>query len=210
MAMGPTVIEHLNIVLQAVFAENLALAYLLGMCTFLAVSKRFDTALGLGLAVIAVETLTIPINHVLYELFLRPGALSWAAFGDMDLSFLRFLTFIGVIAALVQILDLALDRFVPVLHGRLGIFLPLLTVNCAVLGGSLFMVQKDLDLSESVAYGFGAGLGWALAILVFASIRERLRYSDVPEGLRGLGLAFMITGLLSMAFSGFAGLELRP
>jgi Na+-transporting NADH:ubiquinone oxidoreductase subunit E len=202
--------EHLNIVLQAVFAENLALAYLLGMCTFLAVSKRFDTALGLGLAVIAVETLTIPINQWLYDVFLRPGALSWAGYDDMDLSFLRFLTFIGVIAALVQILDLALDRFVPVLHSRLGIFLPLLTVNCAVLGGSLFMVQKDLDLSESVAYGFGAGLGWALAILVFASIRERLRYSDVPQGLRGLGLAFIITGLLSMAFSGFAGLELRP
>jgi len=202
--------EHINIVLQAVFAENLALAYLLGMCTFLAVSKRFDTALGLGLAVIVVETLTIPINHWLYETILRSGALSWAGLGNMDLSFLRFLTFIGVIAALVQILDMALDRFVPVLHSRLGIFLPLLTVNCAVLGGSLFMVQKNFDLSESVAYGFGAGLGWALAILVFASIRERLRYSDVPEGLRGLGLAFMVTGLLSLAFSGFAGLELRP
>jgi len=202
--------EHVNIVLQAVFAENLALAYLLGMCTFLAVSKRFDTAFGLGLAVIAVETLTIPINNWLYETILRSGALSWAGLPDMDLSFLRFLTFIGVIAALVQILDMALDRFVPVLHSRLGIFLPLLTVNCAVLGGSLFMVQKELDLSESVAYGFGAGLGWALAILVFASIRERLRYSDVPEGLRGLGLAFMVTGLLSLAFSGFAGLELRP
>jgi Na+-transporting NADH:ubiquinone oxidoreductase subunit E len=202
--------EHVNIVLQAVFAENLALAYLLGMCTFLAVSKRFDTALGLGLAVIVVETLTIPINHWLYETILRSGALSWAGLGNMDLSFLRFLTFIGVIAALVQILDMALDRFVPVLHSRLGIFLPLLTVNCAVLGGSLFMVQKNFDLSESVAYGFGAGLGWALAILVFASLRERLRYSDVPEGLRGLGLAFMVTGLLSLAFSGFAGLELRP
>jgi Na+-transporting NADH:ubiquinone oxidoreductase subunit E len=202
--------EHVNIVLQAVFAENLALAYLLGMCTFLAVSKRFDTALGLGLAVIVVETLTIPINHWLYETILRSGALSWAGLGNMDLSFLRFLTFVGVIAALVQILDMALDRFVPVLHSRLGIFLPLLTVNCAVLGGSLFMVQKNFDLSESVAYGFGAGLGWALAILVFASIRERLRYSDVPEGLRGLGLAFMVTGLLSLAFSGFAGLELRP
>ena len=202
--------DHVNIVLQAVFAENLALAYLLGMCTFLAVSKRFDTALGLGLAVIVVETLTIPINHWLYETILRSGALSWAGLGNMDLSFLRFLTFIGVIAALVQILDMALDRFVPVLHSRLGIFLPLLTVNCAVLGGSLFMVQKNFDLSESVAYGFGAGLGWALAILVFASIRERLRYSDVPEGLRGLGLAFMVTGLLSLAFSGFAGLELRP
>jgi Na+-transporting NADH:ubiquinone oxidoreductase subunit E len=202
--------EHVNIVLQAVFAENLALAYLLGMCTFLAVSKRFDTALGLGLTVIVVETLTIPINHWLYETILRSGALSWAGLGNMDLSFLRFLTFVGVIAALVQILDMALDRFVPVLHSRLGIFLPLLTVNCAVLGGSLFMVQKNFDLSESVAYGFGAGLGWALAILVFASIRERLRYSDVPEGLRGLGLAFMVTGLLSLAFSGFAGLELRP
>lgn len=199
--------EHFNIVLEAVLSENLALAYLLGMCTFLAASKRLDTAFGLGIAVIAVETLTVPINQWLFDTLLRAGALSWAGLGEMDLSFLRFLMFIGVIAALVQILELLLEKFVPVLHARLGIFLPLLTVNCAVLGGSLFMVQKEFGFSQSVAYGFGAGLGWAIAIIVFAAIRERLHYSDVPAGLQGLGIAFVVTGLLSMAFSGFAGLE---
>lgn len=197
--------QHGQIVLQAIFSGNLALVYLLGMCTFLAVSKRVETALGLGIAVIVVETVTIPVNQWLFERVLSPGALSWAGFPGADLSFLRFLCFIGVIAALVQILDLVLDRFVPVLHSRLGIYLPLLTVNCAILGGSLFMVQNDFDFSESAAYGFGAGLGWAIALVAFAAIRERLRYSDVPDGLRGLGLAFIVTGLLSLAFHGFGG-----
>lgn len=198
---------YLNIIMQAMFAENLALAYLLGMCTFLAVSSRIDTAVGLGMAVIVVETLTVPINNLLYTQLLRGGALAWAGLGAIDLGFLRLIVFIGVIAALVQILELVLDRFSPGLHGHLGIFLPLLTVNCAILGGSLFMVQNEYDFAESAAYGFGVGAGWALAIIAFAAIRERLRYSDVPDGLRGLGLAFMVTGLLSMAFSGFAGLE---
>jgi Na+-transporting NADH:ubiquinone oxidoreductase subunit E len=202
--------DYVNIVLQAVLSENLALAYLLGMCTFLAVSRRLDTAVGLGIAVIAVQTLTVPMNQWLFETLLRPGALSWAGLGHMDLSFLRFLMFIGVIAALVQILELVLEKLTPVLHARLGIFLPLLTVNCAILGGSLFMVQKEYDLLESTAYGFGAGLGWAIAIVAFAAIREQLSYSDVPAGLRGLGLAFVVTGFLSMAFSGFSGLEIGP
>jgi len=201
--------HYFDIILRAVFSENLALAYLLGMCTFLAVSKRVDTALGLSLVVIAVETVTIPINQLLYEHVIRPGALKWAGLGSMDLSFLRFLTFIGVIAALVQILELAVARFAPALHSRLGVYLPLLTVNCAVLGGSLFMVQGEYNLPESIAFGFGAGLGWGLALLAFAAIRERLRYSDVPAGLRGLGLAFIVAGFLSLAFSGFAGIEFQ-
>ncbi len=161
----------------------------------------------MGIAVIAVETLTVPINNLLYTQLLRGGALAWAGLGAIDLGFLRLIIFIGVIAALVQILELVLDRFSPGLHGRLGIFLPLLTVNCAILGGSLFMVQNEYNFAESAAYGFGVGAGWALAIIAFAAIRERLRYSDVPDGLQGLGLAFIVTGLLSMAFSGFAGVE---
>ena len=198
---------YLDIILRAIFSENLALAYLLGMCTFLAVSKRLDTAFGLCVAVIGVEMLTIPINQFIYDTVLRPGALAWAGMAHVDLSFLRFLTFIGVIAALVQILELAVARFAPLLHSRLGVYLPLLTVNCAVLGGSLFMVQREYTFSEGIAYGFGAGLGWGLALLAFAAIRERLRYSDVPAGLRGLGLAFVVAGLLSLAFSGLAGIE---
>ena len=201
--------HYLDIVLRAVFSENLALAYLLGMCTFLAISKRVDTALGLSVVVIAVETLTIPINQLLYATALKPGALAWAGLPQMDLSFLRFLTFIGVIAALVQILDLAVARYAAGLHSRLGVYLPLLTVNCAVLGGSLFMVQDEYSFADSIAYGFGAGLGWGLALVAFAAIRERLRYSDVPAGLRGLGLAFIVAGMLSLAFSGFAGIEFR-
>jgi Na+-transporting NADH:ubiquinone oxidoreductase subunit E len=190
----------LDIVLTAAFAENLALAYLLGMCTFLAVSQRVETAVGLGLAVIAIETLTIPLNQLLYANVLAPGALAWAGLPHIDLGFLRFLMFIGIIAALVQVLEMVLERFFPLLHARLGIYLPLLTVNCAILGGSLFMVQRDYGFSESIGYGLGAGIGWALAITLFAAIRERLRYSDVPEGLRGVGLAFIVTGLLSLAF----------
>lgn len=193
--------------MQAMFAENLALVYLLGMCTFLAVSNRIDTAIGLGIAVTVVETLTVPINNLLYTHVLRGGALAWAGLGEADLGFLRLIVFIGVIAALVQILELVLDRYSPMLRERLGIFLPLLAVNCAILGGSLFMVQREYTFAESVAYGFGVGSGWALAIIAFAAIRERLRYSDVPAGLQGLGLAFVVTGLLSLAFSGFAGVE---
>jgi Na+-transporting NADH:ubiquinone oxidoreductase subunit E len=200
--------HHLNIVLRAMFIENLALTFLLGMCTYLAVSKQVATALGLGLAVIVVQTLTVPINNLIYTHLLEPGALLWLGPDVSDLSFLRFIVFIGVIAALVQILDMALDRFAPHLHHTLGIFLPLLTVNCAILGGSLLMVQRDYDFSESLAYGFGTGTGWALAIVLFAAIREKLRYSDIPEGLRGIGLAFIVTGLLALGFLGLTGIEL--
>lgn len=200
--------QFANIVLRSMFIENLALVYLLGMCTYIAVSKRVETAIGLGIAVMAVQIVTVPLNNLIYQLLLAPGALSWAGYPNMDLSFLRFIIFIGVIAALVQILELALDRFFPRLHQALGIYLPLLTVNCAILGASLLMVQRDLTFTESIAYGFGVGAGWALAIVVFAAIRERLRYSDVPEGLQGLGLAFVVTGLLAFGFAGLSGIEL--
>ena len=197
---------YFDIVLRAVFAENLALAYLLGMCTFLAVSRRVSTALGLGLAVIVVETLTVPLNQLLFEHLLTPGALAWAGLGAVDLGFLKLIAFIGLIAALVQVLEMTLDRHAPKLHAALGIFLPLLTVNCAILGASLFTIQRDHDTLESLAFGFGAGLGWALAVIAFAAIRERLAYSDVPAGLRGIGLAFIVAGLLSLGFGGLAGL----
>ena len=196
-----------NIILRAMFVENLALTFLLGMCTYIAVSRRVETAIGLGIAVIVVQTITVPLNNLLYRYLLAPGALSWAGFETLDLSYLTFVTFIGVIAALVQILELILERYFPALHSALGIYLPLLTVNCAILGGSLLMLQRNYPLLESVAYGFGVGTGWALAIILFAAIRERLRYSDVPEGLQGLGLAFIVTGLLAMGFVGLTGLE---
>lgn len=199
--------ELVNIILRAMFVENLALAFLLGMCTYIAVSKRVETAVGLGIAVTVVQTITVPVNNLIYAYLLAPGALTWAGLGELDLSYLRLIAFIGVIAAMVQILELTLARFVPVLHNALGIYLPLLTVNCAILGASLFMVQRNYVFVESVAYGFGVGAGWALAIIVFAAIRERLRYSDVPEGLQGLGLAFIVTGLLALGFVGFTGLE---
>jgi Na+-transporting NADH:ubiquinone oxidoreductase subunit E len=196
----------LDIVLEALFAENLALVYLLGMCTFLAVSRRVTTAVGLGLAVIVVETLTVPLNNLAFSYLLTPGALEWAGAADVDLGFLKLILFIGLIAAMIQVLELVLDRFAPVLHAALGIYLPLLAVNCAILGASLFMVQRDYSFAESAAYGFGAGAGWALALVAFAAIRARLAYSDVPAGLKGLGLAFIVAGLLSLAFSGLAGI----
>ncbi len=198
--------ELTGIFLSAVFVDNLALAFLLGMCTFLAVSKRVGTAVGLGIAVVVVQTITVPVNHLIFEHVLRPGALVWLGLEDTDLTHLRLISFIGVIAALIQILEMLLDRFVPALHQALGIFLPLLTVNCAVLGASLFMVEREYGLAESTAYGSGAGVGWAVAIVLFAAIRERLHYSDIPEGLQGLGLAFVVTGLLSLGFAGLSGL----
>ena len=194
------------IVLRAMFVENLALAFLLGMCTYLAVSKRVATAIGLGIAVIAVQTITVPLNNAVYQWLLAPGALQWAGYGVLDLSFLKFVTFIGLIAASVQILELVLQRFVPALADRLGIYLPLLTVNCAILGGSLLMVQRSYSFADSVAYGFGSGLGWAVAIVLFAAIRERLRYADIPQGLQGLGMAFIVTGLLAFGFIGLTGM----
>ena len=198
---------YLSLLVRSIFVENLALAFFLGMCTYLAVSKQVSTALGLGAAVIVVQTITVPVNNVIFSGFLNEGALSWAGLPEMDLSFLGLICFIATIAALVQILEMTLDKFFPALYNALGIFLPLITVNCAILGGSLLMVQRSYTFSESVAYGFGSGLGWALAIVLFAAIRERLRYADVPEGLQGLGLAFIVTGMLAFGFSGLTGLE---
>lgn len=198
--------NFVDVMLYAMFVENLALVFLLGMCTYLAVSKRVETAIGLGIAVIAVQTLTVPLNNLIYQWVLAPGALAWAGLASYDLSFLKLVVFIGVIAASVQTLEVVMDRFSPSLHQTLGIYLPLLTVNCAILGASLFMVQRDYNLIDSVAYGLGSGIGWAMAIVLFAAIRERLRYSNVPAGLDGLGLAFIVTGLLAFAFTGLSGL----
>lgn len=200
--------DLIDIVIRAMLVENLALSFLLGMCTYIAVSKQVSTAVGLGIAVTAVQMITVPVNNLIFAHVLSPGALRWAGFGGLDLGFLRFITFIGLIAALIQVLELALDRFTPRLHNALGIYLPLLTVNCAILGGSLLMVQRSYTFEESLAFGFGSGAGWGLAIVLFAAIRERLRYADVPGGLRGSGLAFIVTGLLALGFIGFRGLEL--
>lgn len=200
--------DLLNVALQAMIMENLALVFLLGICTFIAVSRRVETAIGLGIAVVVVEVVTVPLNNVLYQLFLEEGAMAWAGLPDLDLSHLRFITAIGVIAASVQILELVLDRFFPRLHRSLGVYLPLLTVNCAVLGASLLMQERDYGFVQSAFYGFGAGLGWALAVILFAAIRERMRYSDAPRGLRDLGMAFIVTGFLAMAFTGLRGMEL--
>ena len=199
---------HINLFIQSVFLENLALAFFLGMCTFLAVSKKIETALGLGVAVVVVQTLTVPANNLLYQYLLKDGALAWAGLPDVDLSFLGLISYIGVIAAMVQILEMFLDRFVPALYNALGIFLPLITVNCAILGGSLFMVQRDYGFGESVTYGLGSGVGWALAITALAGIREKLKYSDVPDGLQGLGITFITAGLMSLGFMAFSGIQL--
>ena len=192
---------------RAIFLENLALAYFLGMCTFLAVSRKVKTTIGLGIAVIVVETISVPVNNLLYNYVLRDGALAWANLGHLDFSYLGLLTQIAVIAAMIQVLEMVLNRFFPVLYNTLGIFLPLLTVNCASLGASLFMVQRDLGFIDSVAYGLGAGTGWALAIVMLAGLREKMKYSDIPAGLEGIGIAFFTTGLISLAFMGIAGLS---
>lgn len=193
---------------DAVFGGNLALAYFLGICTFLAVSSRVDTAFGLGIAMLAVQVITVPLNHLILRSLLIEGAWAWAGLPAVDLSFLKLISFIGVIAAVVQVLEMLLDWYWPALHRALGIFLPLITVNCAVLGASLFMAERNYGFAESVVYGLGTGAGWALAIVAFAAIRERLRYSDIPPGLRGLGIAFIVTGLMSMGFSALAGVRL--
>lgn len=193
---------------RAIFVENMALAFFLGMCTFIAISKKVQTSLGLGIAVVVVLTITVPANNLIYTYLLRDGALAWAGLPNVDLSFLGLLSYIGVIAALVQILEMTLDKFVPALYNALGVFLPLITVNCAILGASLFMVERDYSLGDSVAYGFGAGVGWALAIVALAGIRERLKYSDVPDGLRGLGITFITVGLMSLGFMSFSGVQL--
>ena len=202
-------IEHyISLLTKAVFVENILLAYFLGMCSFLAISKKVDTSIGLGLAVIFVLTITSPVNWAIHHYFLEQGALSWAGFPDIDLSFLNFIVFIAVIAAMVQLVEMILDRYSPTLYHNLGIFLPLIAVNCAILGGSLFLVELDYTFFESTVFGFGSGLGWFLAIVSMAAIRYRLRYSNVPVKLRGLGITMLLTGLLSMAFMAFSGIDL--
>lgn len=200
--------EYLSLFVKAVFIENMALAFFLGMCTFLALSKKVDTALGIGVAVIVVLGITVPANNLIYNYLLREGALAWAGFPDVDLSFLGLISYIGVVAAIVQILEMFLDKYVPSLYNALGIFLPLITVNCAILGSSLFMVERDYNLPQSVVYGLGSGTGWALAIVALAGIREKLVYSDIPHGLRGLGISFIATGLMAIVFMAFAGIQL--
>ncbi|EPJ45622.1 MAG: Na+-translocating NADH:quinone oxidoreductase subunit [Osedax symbiont Rs1] len=200
--------QYISLFVKAVFIENMALSFFLGMCTFLAISKKVQTAIGLGIAVIVVLTITTPINNLLYNLLLREGALAWAGLPEVDLSFLGYISYIGVIAALVQILEMVLDKFFPALYNALGVFLPLITVNCAIMGAALFMVERDYNFGESVVYGMGAGLGWALAIATLAGIREKLKYSDVPAGLQGLGITFISVGLMALGFMSFSGVQL--
>ena len=199
---------YLNLFITAVFVENIALAYFLGMCTFLAISKNVKAAGGLGMAVIAVLTITVPINNFIYMNFLKPGALAWIGIPNSDLEFVGLITYIGIIAAVIQILEMVLDKYVPALYNALGSFLPLITVNCAILGASLFMVERSYTFTESIVYGFGAGAGWALAILALAGVRERLKYADIPEGLQGLGITFISVGLMCFAFMSFGGIIL--
>jgi Na+-transporting NADH:ubiquinone oxidoreductase subunit E len=200
--------QLISLAVRAIFVENMALAFFLGMCTFLAISKKVQTAIGLGIAVIVVLVITVPVNNLIYNNLLREGALAWAGYPEVDLSFLGFISYIGVIAAMVQILEMFLDKFVPVLYNALGVFLPLITVNCAIMGAALFMVERDYTFGESVVYGAGAGIGWALAIAALAGIREKLKYSDVPHGLRGLGITFITVGLMSLGFMSFSGVQL--
>ncbi len=197
---------YINLFVRSIFIENMALSFFLGMCTFLAVSKKVDTAMGLGIAVVVVQTITVPTNYLIYNFVLKAGALSWAGFPEVDLSFLGLISYIGVIAAMVQILEMALDKYFPPLYNALGIFLPLITVNCAILAGSLFMVERDYNFGESVVFGVGSGTGWALAIVALAGIREKMTYSDVPDGLKGLGITFISVGLMALAFMSFSGI----
>ena len=204
-------LEHyLSLGVKSIFIENMALAFFLGMCPFLSCSKKVETAIGLGAAVIFVQCMTVPLNNLVYNHLLREGALIWLhpSFATVDLSFLNFLSFIGSIAASVQLVEMFLDRYVPRLYAALGIFLPLITVNCAILGGSLFMVERDLTFGESVVFGFGSGAGWAIAIIALAAIREKMRYSNVPAGLRGLGITFITAGLMAIGFMAFSGIQL--
>lgn len=200
--------HYISLFVRSVFIENMALSFFLGMCTFIAISKKIQAAVGLGIAVIVVLTITTPVNWAIYNLLLREGALAWAGYPDVDLSFVGLISYIGVIAAMVQMLEMFLDKYVPSLYAALGVFLPLITVNCAILGATLFMVERDYTLGESAVYGMGAGVGWALAITALAGIREKLKYSDVPEGLRGLGITFITVGLMSLGFMSFSGVQL--
>ena len=198
----------LSLFVRAIFIENMALAFFLGMCTFLAISKKVQAAIGLGIAVTVVLTITVPVNNLIYHYLLADGALAWAGLPDMDLSFLGLLSYIGVIAAIVQIMEMFLDKFMPALYNALGVFLPLITVNCAILGAALFMVERDYGFAESVVFGLGSGLGWALAVIALAGIREKLKYSDVPQGLQGLGITFITAGLMAMGFMAFGGIDI--
>jgi len=200
--------HYLSLFVRSIFIENMALAFFLGMCTFLAVSKKVKTSMGLGVAVIVVLGISVPVNQIIYFNLLAPGALAWAGLPEADLSFLGFITFIGVIAALVQILEMVLDKYFPALYQALGIFLPLITVNCAIFGGVAFMVQREYTLIESAVYGIGSGVGWTLAIVALAGIREKMKYSDVPDGLRGLGITFVTAGLMALGFMSFSGIQL--
>ena len=200
--------HYISLLIRSIFIENMALSFFLGMCTFLAVSKKVTTAMGLGIAVVVVLAISVPVNQIIYQGLLAPGALAWAGLPEADLSFLKFITFIGVIAALVQILEMVLDKFFPPLYNALGIFLPLITVNCAIFGAVSFMVERDYNLAESVVFGIGSGLGFALAIVLLAGIREKLKYADVPDGLRGLGITFVTAGLMALGFMSFSGVSL--
>ena len=194
----------LSLAVKAIFVENLALAFFLGMCTFLALSKKIETAIGLGIAVVVVQAITVPVNNLILNVFLKENAL----LQGVDLTFLGLISYIGVIAAMVQILEMVLDKYLPSLYNALGVFLPLITVNCAILGGSLFMVERDYTFAESAVYGLSSGIGWALAIVALAGVREKLKYSDVPEGLQGLGITFITVGLMSLGFMAFSGIQL--
>lgn len=202
--------HYLGLFVRSVFIDNMALSFFLGMCTLLALSKKMQAAIGLGIAVIVVLAITVPVNYLIYTYLLKEGALVWISpeFALVDLSFLGLLSYIGVIAALVQILEMFLDKFVPALYNALGVFLPLITVNCAIMGASLFMVERDYDFGESVVFGIGSGVGWALAIVLLAGIREKMKYSDVPAGLQGLGITFITVGLMSLGFMSFGGIDL--
>ena len=201
-------IELVNIAITSIFIENILLAYFLGMCSFLAISKKIETAIGLGFAVIFVNSITAPVNWMINHYLLEDGALAWAGYPTVDLSFLQFITYIAVIAALVQVVEMIIDRFSPTLYASLGIFLPLIAVNCAILGTSLFMGTKGFDLTESTVFGFSSGVGWLLAIVSMAAIRTKLRYSNIPMGLRGLGITMVVTGLMAIAFMSFVGIKL--
>ena len=200
--------DLLNLFVKTVFIENIALSLFLGMCTFFAISKQVKAAFGLGIAVIVVLTITVPLNNLIYNFVLKEGALSWAGLENTNLKFVGLITYIGVIAAAVQILEMFLDKYVPALYNALGIFLPLITVNCAILGGSLFMVERDYNFAESTTYGLASGFGWALAIATMAGVREKLKYSDIPDGLQGLGITFITAGLMAMGFMCFSGVKL--
>jgi len=200
--------HYLSLLIKSIFLENMALSFFLGMCTFLAVSKRVETSIGLGIAVVVVQTITVPVNNLIYQSILKENALAWAGLSGTDLTFLGLITYIGVIAAIVQILEMVLDKYVPSLYNALGIFLPLITVNCAILAGSLFMVERDYNFGESVVYGIGSGAGWALAIIALAGVREKMKYSNIPPALRGLGITFITAGLMAIAFMLFSGIQL--